>query len=114
MAAGTARYFEAVFTTLLILAVLMVLKPIEKRFFKRPNEATVNLIVSRGVDEIERVRAALAGIGAYPMSIRIHELNDTDEPLEVGGGLPDHRTTSDLLRQPRTNGRARHIRISRD
>ena len=34
--------------TLLILAVLMVLKPIERRFFKRPNEALVSLIVPRG------------------------------------------------------------------
>ncbi|OLD91166.1 MAG: hypothetical protein AUG96_01155 [Chloroflexi bacterium 13_1_20CM_4_66_15] len=114
MAAGTARYFEAVFTTLLILAVLMVLKPIEKRFFKRPSEATVNLIVSRGADEIERVRAALAGIGAYPMSIRIHELNDTDDRLEIDVGLPHQRTTSDLLRQLRTIEGARQILISRD
>ena len=114
MAAGTAQYFEAVFTTLLILAVLMVLKPIEKRFFKRPNEAMVNLVVPRSADEIERVRTALAGIGAYPMSIRIHELNDTDDRLEIDVGLPHQRTTSDLLRQLRTVEGARQILISRD
>src|SRR5207302_1396480 len=59
MAAATAQYFEAAFTTLLILAVLMVLKPIERRFFKRPNEATVSLILPRSDTEIERVRSAL-------------------------------------------------------
>ena len=111
MAAGT---FQAAFTTLLILAVLMVLKPIEKRFFKRPSEATVNLIVPRGADEIERVRAALAGIGAFPMSLRIHELNETDDRLEIDVGLPHERTTSDLLRQLRTVEGARQILISRD
>ena len=114
MAAGTAQYLQAVFTTLLILAVLMVLKPIEKRFFKRPNEAMVSLMVPRGADEIDRVRTALSGIGAYPMSIRVHELNDTDDRLEIDVGLPHHRTTSDLLRQLRTIEGARQILISRD
>jgi len=94
--------------------VLMVLKPIEKRFFKRPNEAVVNLVVPRGADEIERVRAALAGIGAFPMSLRIHELNETDDRLEIDVGLPHERTTSDLLRQLRTVEGARQILISRD
>src|SRR5438309_10350285 len=45
MAAGTAQYFEAAFTTFLILGVLMVLMPIEKRFFKRPSESQVSVLV---------------------------------------------------------------------
>src|SRR3979411_2374456 len=45
MAAGTAQYLTAFFTTLLILAVLMVLKPIERRFFKRPHEARRRMLV---------------------------------------------------------------------
>jgi len=114
MASGTAQYFIAAFTTLLILSVLMVLKPIEKRFFKRPNEAQVSLIVPRGESEIEKVRAALAAIGAFPMSLRIHELNETDDRLEVDVGLPHNRTTAELLRQLRTVEGARQILISRD
>ena len=114
MAAGTSQYIVALFTTLLILSVLMVLKPIEKRFFKRPSEALVSLVVPRGEGEIERVRAALATIGAFPMSIRIHELNDTDDRLEIDVGLPAHRTTSDLLRQLRTIEGAKQILITRD
>ena len=114
MAAGTSQYIVAFFTTLLILSVLMVLKPIEKRFFKRPSEALVSVVVPRGEGEIERVRAALATIGAFPMSIRIHELNDTDDRLEIDVGLPAHRTTSDLLRQLRTMEGAKQILITRD
>jgi putative Mg2+ transporter-C (MgtC) family protein len=114
MAAGTSQYIVALFTTLLILSVLMVLKPIEKRFFKRPSEALVSVVVPRGEGEIERVRAALATIGAFPMSIRIHELNDTDDRLEIDVGLPAHRTTSDLLRQLRTMEGAKQILITRD
>ena len=114
MAAGTSQYIVAFFTTLLILSVLMVLKPIEKRFFKRPSEALVSVVVPRGEGEIERVRAALAAIGAFPMSIRIHELNDSDDRLELDVGLPAHRTTSDLLRQLRTMEGAKQILITRD
>jgi len=114
MAAGTSQYIVAFFTTLLILSVLMVLKPIEKRFFKRPSEALVSVVVQRGEGEIERVRAALAAIGAFPMSIRIHELNDSDDRLEIDVGLPAHRTTSDLLRQLRTMEGAKQILITRD
>ena len=113
MAAGTAQYFVALFTTLLILSVLMVLKPIERRFFKRPNEAQVSLILPRGEGEIERVRAALRGIDAFPISIRIQELNDGDDRLEVDIGLPAERTTSELLRQLRTIEGAKQILIYR-
>jgi len=114
MAAATAQYFEAVFTTLLILAVLMVLKPIERRFFKRPNEASVSLVVPRSDAEIERVRAALGGIGAFPVSLRIHELNESDDRLEIDVGLPQGRTTAELLHQLRSVEGARQILISRD
>ena len=114
MAAGTAQYLIAFFTTLLILSVLMVLKPIEKRFFKRPSEAQVTLIVPRGEGEIEKVRAVLSVIGAFPMSIRIHELNETDDRLEIDVGLPHNRTTAELLRQLRTVEGARQIFISRE
>ena len=114
MAAGTAQYFEAAFTTLLILAVLMVLKPIEKRFFKRPSEALVTIVVPRGEHEIDSVRQALAAIGAVPMSLRIHELSETDDRLEIDVALPHNRTTADLLRQLRTIEGARQVLISRD
>jgi putative Mg2+ transporter-C (MgtC) family protein len=114
MAAGTEQYVIAIFTTLLILSVLMVLKPIERRFFKRPSEAQVSLVIPRGEGEIERVRAALRSIGAFPESLRIHELNETDDRLEVDIGMPAERTTSELLRQLRSIEGAKQILISRE
>ncbi len=114
MASGTAQYIIAFFTTLLILSVLMVLKPIEKRFFKRPNEAQVSLILPRGEGEVEPVRAALRAIGAFPMSLRIHELSETQDRLEIDIGLPAERTMSELLRQLRSIEGAKQILISRE
>jgi putative Mg2+ transporter-C (MgtC) family protein len=114
MAAGTAQYFEAAFTTLLILAVLMVLKPIERRFFRRPHEILAALVVPRSDNEVERVRAALVAIGAFPLSMRIHELNETDDRVEMDLGLPHDRSVSDVLRQLRGLEGAHQILISRD
>ena len=114
MAAGTAQYFEAVFTTLLILAVLMVLKPIERRFFKRPAEANVSVVVPRTDDELERIRAAIGAIGGYLLSLRIHELPENADRLEMDVALPAERRTSELLRQLRTLEGVRQILVSRE
>ena len=114
MAAGTEQYFEALFTTLLVLAVLMVLKPVERRFFKRPSEATVSLVMPRVDGEIDRVRVALNTIGAFAESIRINELPEGADRIEMDVGLPANRTTSELLRQLRAVEGARQILISRD
>ena len=114
MAAGTEQYFEAGFTTLLVLAVLMVLKPVERRFFKRPSEATVSLVMPRADGEIERLRVALSGIGAFPESIRVNELPEGADRIEMDVGLPANRTTSELLHQLRAVEGARQILISRD
>jgi putative Mg2+ transporter-C (MgtC) family protein len=114
MAAGTARYFEAGFATLLVLAVLMVLKPLERRFFKRPAEATVHLLMPRSDGSLERIQGALGAIGAHPVSIRLNELPEEMDRLEFDVALPADRTSSDLLRQLRTVEGARQILISRD
>ena len=114
MAAGTARYFEAGFTTLLVLGILMVLKPIERRFFKRPGEANVNLIMPRSEGELERVRAGLANIKAVPESIRVTELADGTDRIEMDIALPASKTTADLLRILRSIDGARQILVSRD
>jgi putative Mg2+ transporter-C (MgtC) family protein len=114
MAAGTARYFEAGFTTLLVLAVLMVLKPLERRFFKRPAEATVHLLMPRSDGSLERIQGALGAIGAHAVSLRLNELPEELDRLEFDVALPADRTSSDLLRQLRTVEGARQILISRD
>lgn len=114
MAAGTARYFEAVFTTLLVLAVLMVLKPVERRFFKRPAEAQVSLVVPRSENELEKVRATLSAIGGFAESVRILELPDDEDRVEMDISLPASRTTSELLRHLHSIEGARQILVSRD
>jgi hypothetical protein len=71
-------------------------------------------MVPRAEGEIERARAALAVIGAFPMSIRIHELNEIEDRLEIDVGVPHNRTTADLLRQLRSIAGAKQIFISRE
>ena len=102
------------FATLLILAVLMVLKPVERRFFRRPAEATISLMVPRSDSEVEIIRYALRGVAAALTSIRVHELADGLDRFELEVALPPNRTTADLLRQLRTIEGVQNILISRD
>lgn len=114
MAAATAQYFEAVFTTLLILAVLMVLKPIERRVFKRPEEATVSLILPRSTGQIEAVTGALRKIGAVPQSVHFQEMDSGDDRLNMEVEMPASCSTTDIVRQLRGLEGVRQISIARE
>ena len=114
MAAATAQYFEAFFTTLLVLAVLMVLKPIERRIFKRPEEATVTMIVPRTDGAIELVTAALRKIGAVPQSVHFQEIDSGDDRLNMELEMPPSCTTRDIVRELRALAGVRQIAIERE
>jgi putative Mg2+ transporter-C (MgtC) family protein len=113
MATATGEFFAAAFTTLLILAVLMVLKPIERRLFKRPEEARISLLMPRRDGGIEGVRTALASLGAVPQSIEFQEVGSEDR-LEFELDVPPTCTTADLLRQLRSVEGVHQITVFRE
>ncbi len=112
MAAAASQYFMAFFTTLLVLMVLMVLKPVERRIFKRSEVATVSLLMQRREDGLDRVRAALRTIGAAPQSIRFQEVNSTQDRLEFELEVPPSCSPDVILRQMRTVDGVQQITIS--
>lgn len=114
MAAATAQFFAASFTTLLILVVLMVLKPIERRLFKRPQEARVSLLMPRHDGGIEAVRTALASLGAVPQSIEFQEVGPAEDRMEFELDVPASCTTADLLRQLRAVEGVHQITVFRE
>jgi putative Mg2+ transporter-C (MgtC) family protein len=114
MAAATAQYFEAAFTTLLVLAVLMVLKPIERRLFKRPDEATLSLLIPRSDTGVEQVTTALRGIGAAAQSVRFQETSAGEDRLELELELPLTCTTTDIVRQLRGVPGVHSITVARE
>ncbi len=114
MAAATAQYFEAAFTTLLVLAVLMVLKPIERRLFKRPDEATLSLLFPRSETGVEQVTAALRKIGAAAQSVRFQETSSGDDRLDLELELPLSVTTTDIVRQLRGLPGVHSITVGRE
>jgi putative Mg2+ transporter-C (MgtC) family protein len=114
MAAATAEFFAASFTTLLILVVLMVLKPIERRLFKRPQEARVSLLMPRRDGGIEAVRTALATLGAVPQSIEFQEVGPAEDRMEFELDVPPSCTTADLLRQLRAVEGVHQITVFRE
>src|ERR1700736_4656770 len=114
MAAATAQFFAASFTTLLILVVLMVLKPIERRLFKRPQEARVSLLMPRHDGGIEAVRTALASLGAVPQSIEFQEVGPAEDRMEFELDVPASCTTADLLRPLRAVEGVHQITVFRE
>ncbi|HSO93671.1 MAG TPA: MgtC/SapB family protein [Candidatus Dormibacteraeota bacterium] len=114
MAAALAQYFEAIFTTLLILAVLMVLKPIERRVFKRPEEATLSLIWPRSAGEIDVVTSALRKIGAVPQSVHLQEVDSGDDRVNMQVEMPASCSTTDIVRQLRALEGVHGISIARE
>jgi putative Mg2+ transporter-C (MgtC) family protein len=114
MAAATGEFFAAFFTTVLILTVLMVLKPVERRLFKRPQEARVSLLMPRRDGGIEGVRAALASLGAVPQSMEFQEVGPAEDRLEFELDVPPSCTTADLLRGLRSVEGVHQITVFRE
>jgi putative Mg2+ transporter-C (MgtC) family protein len=111
MAAGAGEYFAAAFTTLLILIVLMALKPIERRFFKRLQGASLSLVLPRADDSLDRVRRALQALGAHTQSIHVHEISESEDKFEMEVDVPAQRSTADLLHQLRRLEGARSVLV---
>src|ERR671935_213354 len=114
MAAGAGEYFAAAFTTLLILIVLMALKPIERRFFKRLQGASLSLVLPRADDSLDRVRRALQALGAHTQSIHVHEISESEDKFEMEVDVPAQRSTADLLHQLRRLEGARSVLVSQE
>jgi putative Mg2+ transporter-C (MgtC) family protein len=101
MAAALGQFFAAFLTTLLILIVLMVLKPVERRFFRRHNEATLTLTMGRRPDTLGYVQAALEAMGASVESILLQEAGDKEERLQLLLEMPFNTTVQDVLQKVR-------------
>jgi putative Mg2+ transporter-C (MgtC) family protein len=101
MASALGQFFAAFLTTLLILVVLMVLKPVERRFFHRHNEATLTLTMGRRPDTLGYVQAALRAMGASVESILLQEAGDKEERLQLLLEMPFNTTVQDVLQKVR-------------
>jgi putative Mg2+ transporter-C (MgtC) family protein len=97
MAAAAGAYFLALFTTLLVLLVLTVLKPMEKRFFRRPDGASVALVLPRRDDSLVRVQKVLSTFGGRCQSIHFEELGQDRDRFEFDVEIPRGSAVSDLI-----------------
>jgi putative Mg2+ transporter-C (MgtC) family protein len=114
MAAAAGAYFLALFTTLLVLFVLTVLKPMEKRFFKRPDGASVALNLPRREDSLARVQRALADFGGNCQSIRFEEMGTDRDRLEFDVEIPRGSAVSDLVKVLRSIEGASEVTVIQD
>jgi putative Mg2+ transporter-C (MgtC) family protein len=101
MAAALGQYFAAFVTTLLVLIVLMVLKPVERRFFRRHNEATLSVTLGRRADSLAYVQRALRGLGAESKSIHFQESDENGDIIQLHLELPHDCTPEQVLQHVR-------------
>ena len=101
MAAAVAQYYAAFITTLLVLIVLMVLKPIERRFFRRHNEATLSVTLRRRPDALSYVQESLRGLGALAESVQVQEMDDNQDRIQFRLELPHNCTVDQVLQHVR-------------
>jgi putative Mg2+ transporter-C (MgtC) family protein len=114
MAAAAGAYFLALFTTLLVLFVLTVLKPMEKRFFKRPDGASVALVLPRSEDSLARVNGALKSFGGICQSIHFEEVGKDRDRLEFDVEIPRGSAIRDLVRVLRSIEGASEVTVIQD
>jgi putative Mg2+ transporter-C (MgtC) family protein len=114
MAAGAGAYFVSFFTTLLVLLVLMVLKPMERRFFKRPDEATVSLVMPRRDDALVILNKTFASIGAVCESVHFQEIGPTQDRVQFALEVPPGFATNDLLKAIRSVEGASDIMVTQE
>jgi len=101
MAAALGQYFAAFLTTLLVLIVLMVLKPVERRYFHRHNEATLSLTIGRRPDTLAYVQRALRGLGAEAKSLHFQEGDDSVDMVQFHVEIPRDLTPEQVLQHVR-------------
>ena len=114
MAAAAGAYFLALFTTLLVLFVLTVLKPMEKRFFKRPDGASVALVLPRREDSLALVQKALGSFGGLCQSIHFEEMGEDRDRLEFDVEIPRGSAINDLLKVLRSIEGASEVTVIQD
>jgi len=112
MAAALGQYFAAFLTTLLVLIVLMVLKPVERRFFRRHNEATLSVTLGRRVDSLAYVQRALRGLGAESKSIQFQEAEDNADTIQFHLEIPSDCTPEQVLQHLRALDGVRRVAIA--
>jgi hypothetical protein len=79
----------------------MVLKPVERRFFRRHNEATLSLTLGRRPDSLAYVQGEVRAMGATVQSIVFFEAGANEERLELRLELPFNASIQDLLQHVR-------------
>ncbi|HYM49951.1 MAG TPA: MgtC/SapB family protein [Candidatus Limnocylindrales bacterium] len=114
MAAATGAYYVAVFCTLLILFVLTVLKPMERRFFRRPEQATVALDMVRRDDSLARLTRMLDSIGASCQAVQYQEVGTTHDRVQLSLEVPRGMSIADLLKAFRSVEGASGVMIVQD
>jgi putative Mg2+ transporter-C (MgtC) family protein len=83
LAAGAGLLMTAVITTVLILFVLMVLKPLELRLFRRRVNVVLAFSMPRRPAALTELRTLVHRLGGVPRSLSLREVSPTRDRFEL-------------------------------
>jgi len=85
LACGGGLFVAAGVTTVLLLLLQMVLRPLEQRFFAHHREHSLELRVQRGAGRLASIEAAIRNAGVGIESLRVRPVGDgSEDRVEIG------------------------------
>jgi putative Mg2+ transporter-C (MgtC) family protein len=101
LAAGAGLLMTAVITTVMILFVLMVLKPLELRLFRRRVNVVLAFSMPRRPAALTELRTLVHRLGGVPRSLSLREVSPTRDRFELQLEIPRELPADRLLQQVR-------------
>lgn len=101
LAAGAGLMLPAVTATVMIIFVLMVLKPVERRLFRRPSQVLLAFTMPRRQAPLADVRSLVERLGGIPRTLVLREVSAERDHFELLLVIPRELTADQLLSEVR-------------
>ncbi len=101
LSAGAGLLLPAVITTVMMLFVLMVLKPLEIRLFRRHSEVTLAFSIPRRATPLADIRSLVERLGGIPRTLALREVSPERDRFELQLDIPREVTADELLQEVR-------------
>ncbi len=102
LSAGAGLLLPAVITTIMILFVLMVLKPLEIRLFHRHSQVLLAFTMPRRQAPLADVRSLVEHLGGIPRTLVLREVSAERDHVELLLDIPRELAADQLLSEVRS------------
>jgi len=101
LGAGAGLFVPVLITTAMILFVLMVLKPLEIRLFRRRADVSLSFSLPRRPEALAEVRDMVHRLGGVPRTLALREVSPERDRFELQVEIPRELPADQVLREVR-------------